>query len=310
LARIKALRGDTSRAREILDEGDLVADSLGLDRLKLVINLERVQLGISPRPRRAEPPEVSLPAAAAAAEAIEAVGPRLEGLAEAKHQILLTTQLRSAMAAAGRAGAGSPTNQATANAARHLLARAAAYQGPRAELNARILLSAALEQAGNRDEAEATLLPALDTCCRLGMVRPVVDGGASCLEVVRAISAKQRRGSLTDSVSPELPRFLSILIRLDSQTKTNRDAGWSSGPVHQTMGAATMPVPEPGLSPREQTILHLVEENRSNREIAQELHLGINTVKWYLKSLFNTLGVSDRRACVTEARRRHLLTSE
>ena len=47
-----------------------------------------------------------------------------------------------------------------------------------------------------------------------------------------------------------------------------------------------------------------------NREIAQELHLGINTVKWYLKSLFNTLGVSDRRACVMEARRRHLLPSK
>lgn len=54
-------------------------------------------------------------------------------------------------------------------------------------------------------------------------------------------------------------------------------------------------------------ILRLVEKERSNREIAQELHLGIDTVKWYLKSLFNTLGVSDRKACVVEARRRHLL---
>ncbi|QCB95709.1 LuxR family transcriptional regulator [Arthrobacter sp. PAMC25564] len=307
LARIKALRGDASRAREILDEGDLVADSLGLDRLKLVINLERVQLGISPRPGPAEPHQAMLPAAAGAetAAAAEAAGPRLEGLAEARHQILLATQLRSAMAGAGRAGQGSTT--ATVNAARHLLARATAYQGPRAELNARIVLSAALEQAGHRDEAEATLLPALATCCRLGLVRPVLDGGPSCLELVRALSAKQRRGSPTDGVSPELPRFLSILIRLDSQARTNRDAGWSSGPAAQTLGSATTPVPEPGLSQREQTILHLVEKNRSNREIAQELHLGINTVKWYLKSLFNALGVSDRRACVTEARRRHLL---
>ncbi|MCB5292388.1 HTH-type transcriptional regulator AlkS [Arthrobacter sp. SO3] len=64
------------------------------------------------------------------------------------------------------------------------------------------------------------------------------------------------------------------------------------------------------MSQREQMILRLVEKERSNREIAQELHLGIDTVKWYLKSLFNTLGVSDRRACVTEARRRHLLPSK
>jgi ATP/maltotriose-dependent transcriptional regulator MalT len=61
------------------------------------------------------------------------------------------------------------------------------------------------------------------------------------------------------------------------------------------------------LSQREQTILLLIDKGRSNREIALELHLGINTVKWYLKNLFSNLGVSGRQACVDEARRRHLL---
>ncbi|GAP53994.1 transcriptional regulatory protein LiaR, partial [Arthrobacter sp. Hiyo6] len=103
---------------------------------------------------------------------------------------------------------------------------------------------------------------------------------------------------------------LSILIRLDSQARTNRDSGWPAEPATPAAGPATSSVPEPGLSQREQMILRLVEQERSNREIAQELHLGIDTVKWYLKSLFNTLGVSDRRACVTEARRRHLLPSK
>lgn len=303
LARIKALRGDTSRAREILDEGDLVADSLGLDRLKLVLNLERVHLGINPRPVQGGPFAGLHPAAVSP-------GGRLEGLAEINHQILLTTQLRSAMAGSEVQGGDSRLESAAVYTARHLLARAAAYTGPRAELNARILLAVVLGQAGNREEAEDVLLPALDTCCRLGLVRPVLDVGASSLDLVRAISAKLRRGSLPDGVSHELPRFLSILIRLDSQAKANRDAGWSAVPAPQVSGVATMTVPEPGLSQREQTILRLVEKDRSNREIAQELHLGINTVKWYLKSLFNTLGVSDRRACVTEARRRHLIAPE
>jgi serine/threonine-protein kinase PknK len=61
------------------------------------------------------------------------------------------------------------------------------------------------------------------------------------------------------------------------------------------------------LSQREQAILLLVDKGRSNREIAHELHLGINTVKWYLKNLFSSLGVGDRQGCVDEARRRHLL---
>ncbi|WP_427170023.1 LuxR C-terminal-related transcriptional regulator [Arthrobacter sp. 92] len=306
LARIKALRGDAPRAREILDEGDVVADSLRLDRLKLVMNLERVQLGISPRTI----PDHALLDAAAAPEAAHPSGPRLEGLAETRYQIQLATQLRAAMAAAGHEGTDSPIRLDTVLGARHLLWRAAAYLGPRAELNARILLAVALQQSGNREEAESTLLPALETCSRLGLVRPLLDGGAGCLELVRAISARLRREPAPEGVSPELPRFLSILIRLDSQARTNRDSGWPAEPATPAAGPATSSVPEPGLSQREQMILRLVEQERSNREIAQELHLGIDTVKWYLKSLFNTLGVSDRRACVTEARRRHLLPSK
>ncbi|HSN37742.1 MAG TPA: LuxR C-terminal-related transcriptional regulator [Arthrobacter sp.] len=309
LARIKALRGDTPRAREILDEGDLVADSLGLDRLRLVMNQERVQLGISPRTPREEP-RGDFPGTAAVQQAADAIGPRLEGLAETKHQIGLATQLRSALAGAGHEGPASPGHLAVVEGARRLLSRATAYLGPRAELNARILLVAALEQSGNREEAETTLLPALDTCSRLGLVRPVLDGGAGCLELVRAISARLRREPAPEEVSHELPRFLSVLIRLDSQVRSSRDSGWSVEPSRPVAGPGTTSVPEPGLSQREQTILRLVEKDRSNREIAQELHLGINTVKWYLKSLFNTLGVSDRRACVTEARRRHLLPPE
>lgn len=306
LARIKALRGDAPRAREILDEGDVVADSLRLHRLKLVMNLERVQLGISPRTI----PDHALLDAAAAPEAAHPSGPRLEGLAETRYQIQLATQLRAAMAAAGHEGTDSPIRLDTVLGARHLLWRAAAYLGPRAELNARILLAVALQQSGNREEAESTLLPALETCSRLGLVRPLLDGGAGCLELVRAISARLRREPAPEGVSPELPRFLSILIRLDSQARTNRDSGWPAEPATPAAGPATSSVPEPGLSQREQMILRLVEQERSNREIAQELHLGIDTVKWYLKSLFNTLGVSDRRACVTEARRRHLLPSK
>ena len=219
---------------------------------------------------------------------------------------MLATQLRSAMADAERGGTDSPGTLDTVQGARILLARAAAYLGPRAELNARILLAGALEQAGNREEAERTLRPALETCSRLGLVRPVLDGGASCLELVRAISARLRREPAREG-GHELPRFLSVLIRLDSQARTNRDAGWSAELAASPTTPGLLSVPEPGLSQREQMILRLVEQERSNREIAQELHLGINTVKWYLKTLFSTLGVSDRRACVTEARRRHLL---
>jgi len=298
LARIKELRGDSSKAAEILDEGDSVADSLGLSRLKLVINLERVQLGIKSRPfQRGPAPDV--PAV------LGSPGHRLEGLAEARYQIFLATQIRAALAETGPSGPVVAELPAAVEAARLLLGRAAAYTGPRAELHARILLAAALQRAGLPDEAEETLLPALNTCCRLGLVRPVLDGGTGCSELVRTISEKLRLGTANYDHHPDLGEFLSLLIRLDSDTAVNRgrSPARSAAPRHSGMPA----VPEPSLSQREQTILLLVGKGRSNREIAQELHLGINTVKWYLKNLFSSLGVSDRQGCVDEARRRHLL---
>lgn len=303
LARIKELRGDSSKAAEILDEGDSVADSLGLSRLKLVINLERVQMGLKSRTFQ--------PALAPGVPVVHVTpGQRLEGLAESSYQIFLATQIRSALADAALAGAAAPEQLAVVETARLLLGRAAAYLGPRSELHARLLLSAALQQAGLHDQAEDMILPALNTCCGLGLVRPVLDGGAACSELVRTVSEKLRLGTANYDSHPDLGGFLSLLIRLDSNAAVNRGSSPPRSMAPYNSRSAAPSVTEPGLSQREQTILLLVDKGRSNREIAQELHLGINTVKWYLKNLFISLGVGDRQGCVDEARRRHLLQSD
>ena len=48
------------------------------------------------------------------------------------------------------------------------------------------------------------------------------------------------------------------------------------------------------LSAREQEVLHLLCRGYRNREIAEELFIGIETVKTHLKSVFRKLGVSNR----------------
>lgn len=55
---------------------------------------------------------------------------------------------------------------------------------------------------------------------------------------------------------------------------------------------------------RELTILRLVAEGQSNKQIGTELHLSPDTVKAYLKAIFAKLGVSDRTHAVTIASRR------
>jgi DNA-binding NarL/FixJ family response regulator len=55
------------------------------------------------------------------------------------------------------------------------------------------------------------------------------------------------------------------------------------------------------LSPREVEVLELVARGKRNKEIAESLGLGQDTVQTHLKRLFVKLGVNDRTAAVTVA---------
>ena len=59
---------------------------------------------------------------------------------------------------------------------------------------------------------------------------------------------------------------------------------------------------------REQDVLELLVAGRSNREIAQTLHVSESTVKNHLHALYSKLGVESRSQAVSEAIRRGLAT--
>ena len=63
------------------------------------------------------------------------------------------------------------------------------------------------------------------------------------------------------------------------------------------------------LTTRETEVLRLLEQGRSNKEIARALAIGVETVKWYLKNIFVKLGVSTRAQAVTESRRQNLFAA-
>ncbi len=58
------------------------------------------------------------------------------------------------------------------------------------------------------------------------------------------------------------------------------------------------------LSEREQEVLALVAEGKSNAQIAQALSLSENTVKFHLRNLFSKLGVANRTEAAAKYHRR------
>src|SRR5689334_10230739 len=63
------------------------------------------------------------------------------------------------------------------------------------------------------------------------------------------------------------------------------------------------------LTEREQAILHLIAQGLSDHEIAHELSLSRNTVKWYVRRIFDKLHVKRRTQAVLTAQSLGLLPS-
>ena len=61
-------------------------------------------------------------------------------------------------------------------------------------------------------------------------------------------------------------------------------------------------LPPAHLTPRQAEVLHLLEQGRSTKQIAQELHLSTETVRNHVRNLLRALGVTSRLEAVAAAR--------
>ena len=78
----------------------------------------------------------------------------------------------------------------------------------------------------------------------------------------------------------------------------------------QYVAAPTQSSSQIELTPREQDVLRLLSRGRSNKEIAQELHITEGTVKGHVSIILAKLGVSDRTQAALFAVRHGLADSE
>lgn len=66
----------------------------------------------------------------------------------------------------------------------------------------------------------------------------------------------------------------------------------------------------PHPTPKELEVLLAVASGQRNREIAQQLHLSVNTIEFHLRNIFIKLGATSRADAVARARRRGWLDTQ
>jgi LuxR family maltose regulon positive regulatory protein len=171
--------------------------------------------------------------------------------------------------------------------------------GRRGQLIAYSSLQAIAHQAGNKMDAALTYLSrALALGEVEGYVRTFVDEGEPMAALLRQALA---RGIAVDYVG-------MLLAALEDGMKDEKLAlsPVLSAAERLPKGRKTKPPPSSSLveplSDREVQILRCMAGRLSNREIADELHLSVNTVKWYARNIYSKLGVGKRREAVDRAR--------
>jgi LuxR family maltose regulon positive regulatory protein len=155
---------------------------------------------------------------------------------------------------------------------------------PRTAIEARVLAAVAAARARDGDDAARHLGVALDLVAWSDVRAPLLDHGAE------AAGADDLLGLLDGPGVAGEHRGLALAL----VDQLRRSASGTGAPVEV-------------LTERETAVLQYLPTLMSNAEIAQGLHLSINTVKSHLKAVYRKLGVVGRRDAVLRGRELELI---
>lgn len=276
--RLMMHRADEAEALSILQEGEDTARALSLDRLGVAVACERVRVKLGTGDIRG------------AEQVLGEIDARRYHVGSGPPRD--SDQIQACIAVAkARLLCARGTAPLAIAILREQIENAARSGWKIHELSCRILLSIALELDGRSLEAEQSLLATINDAVPRGMVRSFLDEGAQLITILDRVRDKARRR--VDSESGLLG-FNAIAQRL--LTTSRHPQHGIPGNLHSRTRVAE-------LTPRESEVLKLLDQGRSNKEIARSLFISVDTVKWYLKNIFVKLGVSTRTQAINEMRR-------
>jgi LuxR family maltose regulon positive regulatory protein len=166
-------------------------------------------------------------------------------------------------------------------------------------IEALALQALAWQAQGQSDQALTALQEALALAEPEGYVRTFVDRGELMARLLRQAFERQIASAYVDP----------LLAAFDTSRFEPVDMGPLAG-ARPGQKAASVESGAPmieRLNEQEFKILGLVAAGLSNREIARELFLSVNTVKWYLKEIYGKLDAHGRVEAISRARELGLL---
>ena len=140
-----------------------------------------------------------------------------------------------------------------------------------------VLTALAQDALGQTEAALGSLSTAVATAQKNRHVFAFVDEGEAAKRLLETLKDKGRQ-----------PAYVSALLGAFPETETE-----ALEPVTEVQGTE--------FNERERSVLRLMAGRLSNKEIARELDLSTNTVKWYAKGLFEKLGVHGRLKAASKA---------
>jgi LuxR family maltose regulon positive regulatory protein len=158
------------------------------------------------------------------------------------------------------------------------VADGAAPAHPRTLVEASVLAAIAVSAQGDREGALAHMSGALARAAEERLWAPFIAHGARILDLL---------DSLVAAGDPNLGEALTMLDELRRMQS---------------------PAYVQALTQQERMVLRFLPTLMSNTEIAETMHLSVNTVKTHLKAVYRKLGVERRRDAVIRARQLELLS--
>ncbi|WP_342116597.1 LuxR C-terminal-related transcriptional regulator [Pseudoduganella sp. OTU4001] len=265
-ARCALAQGAEHRALDLLEGLHALGAARSLPRLCAASLVEQVQLHA--RQQRAESARAALERLQAllAPGAAPGDGPLWRAPLDMLHAL---SQAYAAMAGHDWQGALAALDEAGT--------RAAALRFGRITVQAMGLRALATRQCGR--DGEALLHEAQNLAATYGLQRTLADAHPMLADWLA-----RKASALADSAAAA-----------SASARAGGDKGSPAG------ASAPRALPSMVLTPKEREVLELLARNLSNKEIAQAMAVGEETVKWHLKNLFGKLDAASRKHVVRRA---------